>query len=233
MLTRRQTGIALRCSACGSTNIFPVSLFSLKSSRREFQCSCGQHILSASRKGTDVWLQLSCFLCDGVHLFKFGDRAFWSRDIKSILCPDTSAEIGYVGPAWGLLKVADVREEGLPKVAAIFEDPGAGLRVLARLVALDDRGRLRCSRCESQLEVEAYPTGVELWCSRCGVTLFAPVGGQDAAADKHVPPAPEMLCDDRVFPVDLVSSLVDGARVGARGARSRSGRRARNPREEE
>ncbi|NPV69746.1 MAG: hypothetical protein HPY55_03735 [Firmicutes bacterium] len=217
MLTRRQTGIALRCSACGNTNIFPVSLFSLKSSRREFQCSCGQHILTASRKGTDVWLQLSCFLCDGVHLFKFGDKAFWSRDIKSILCPDTSAEIGYIGPMWGLLKVADIREEGLSKVAALFDDPDAGLGILTKLAALDDKGKLRCSRCDTSLEIEAYPRGVELWCAKCGTSLFAPVGDPEVGERAYAQPAPEILYDEGVVSVELASPAAGG--VGAKPAR--------------
>ena len=229
MLTRRQTGIALRCSTCGNTNIVPVSLFLLKSNRREFQCSCGQHILTASRKGTDGWLQLSCFLCDGVHLFKFAGKAFWSRDIKSILCPDTSAEIGYVGPVWGLLKVADIREDGLAKAAAVFDDPKIGLKVLTRLLALDDRGRLKCSRCDTPLEVEAYPRGVELWCSRCGASIFAPVGDRENGEGAHVQPEAETLYGEGVVPIGLVSPLADGSKA-APGARSKAGRRAGNGR---
>ncbi len=229
MLTRRQTGIALRCSACGATNILPVFLFSLKSSRRDFHCSCGYHILSASRKGTDVWLQLSCFLCDGVHLFKFGDRAFWSRDIKSILCPETNAEIGYVGPVWGLLKVEDIREDGLPGAAAIFEDPEMGLRVLTRLLALDDRGRLRCSRCDSRLEVEVYPGGMELWCGRCGVTLFAPVGAKGASAGGQAGPERDGVFGEGAPAIELASAPLDRAGLTTtRGVRPGAGRRARN-----
>lgn len=176
MLTRRQTGMALRCSACGSTSVFPISLFVLGSGRREFRCSCGQHILTISRKGADVWTQLGCFLCDGVHLFKFGDKSFWSREIKSILCPDTGAEIGYIGPLWSLLRIADVRNEILPKMASLFNDSAVGLKVLNRLLELEDQGRLRCSKCDSSLEIEAYSEGVEIYCGACGTTLSVPVG---------------------------------------------------------
>lgn len=182
MLTRRQTGIALRCSACGNTSLFPVSLFVLGSGRREFRCSCGQHILTVSRKGADVWTQLACFLCDGVHLFRFADKTFWSRDIKSILCPDTGAEIGYIGPLWNLLRVADIRDEIIPKMASLFHDSASGSKIISRLLELDDRGGLRCSKCDNLFEIEVYSEGIEICCEDCGTSLYVPVGDQSPAA---------------------------------------------------
>ncbi|MGE5542732.1 MAG: hypothetical protein ACM3WT_06820 [Bacillota bacterium] len=184
--------MALRCSACGSTSVFPVSLFVLGSGRREFRCSCGQHILTISRKGADVWTQLACFLCDGVHLFKFADRSFWSREIKSILCPDTGAEIGYIGPLWSLLRVTDVRHEILPKMASLFNDSAVGLKVLNRLLELEDQGRLRCSKCNSPLEIEAYSEGVEVYCDACGTTLSVPVGHRATEETGSAPDVPDV-----------------------------------------
>lgn len=189
MLTRRQTGISLRCSSCGTTSLFSISLFTLGSGRREFRCSCGQHVLTVSRRGTDVWTQLACFLCDGVHLFKFSDKNFWSREIKSILCPDTGAEIGYIGPLWHLLKVADMREEILPKMASMISDAAVGLKLLARMLELEDQGRLKCSACDMPLDVEVYSEGIEMSCPACGTIVSVPVGSRsvEASTDEPVP----------------------------------------------
>lgn len=213
MLTRRQTGMALRCSACGGTSVFPISLFVLGSGRREFRCSCGQHVLTISRKGADVWTQLACFLCDGVHLFKFADKSFWSREIKSILCPDTGAEIGYIGPLWGLLRVADVGNEIAPQVAAMFNDPARGLMVLKRLLELENQGQRRCSKCDNPLEIEVYPEGVEMYCATCGTTLSVPMGAHEGT-EPHPAPAPDM---PGVLPMSSLNYLGGHMKTGEDG----------------
>ncbi|MCR4397677.1 MAG: hypothetical protein NUV93_01780 [Firmicutes bacterium] len=184
MLTRRQTAIMLRCSSCGGTSLFPISVFTLGSSRREFRCACGRHILTISRRGPDVWTQLACFLCEGVHLFKFSNRDFWSREIKSILCPDTGAEIGYIGPPWNIMRLAGTRDELLPKVASLFRDPAAGLRALTKILELDDQGKMRCATCNNLLDVEVYSEGVEICCSACSTTLAILVGDRESPDER-------------------------------------------------
>ena len=186
-VVRTQISIALRCTYCGRVALLPVSVFTLGGGKREYNCPCGQHILTVSRKGGDVWLQLSCFLCEGIHLFKFSSREFWSRTTKSILCPETETEVGYVGPTWALAQIGELAGGLAEQMSSLFKKPEVGVLVFKHIVNLTIRGKVRCACGTPRPDIEPHPSGVEVFCGNCGAAVLIPAeNAQDYVAVRSV-----------------------------------------------
>lgn len=88
--------IAVKCSKCGKYNIIDLNIFNLKS-KREFNCSCGQTLLSAHINKKELITDINCIACENKHSYRFKIREVVEGKINIITCPYNGMEIAFLG----------------------------------------------------------------------------------------------------------------------------------------
>lgn len=176
MLITARTAFALRCPQCGKMESTTVSRFSLSGGRSaHVTCSsCGAQKLTVGVRPGQVWLQIPCYLCDGVHFHTFTPKQFWNSEVKPIICSETELQLGVFGAEEAA--EAHARSVGsdldrLLEDAAFsdyFDQPDIMYRVLELVHAMADDGNLRCVCGSRQISVDIYPERLELTCTECG-----------------------------------------------------------------
>lgn len=175
MLVTATTSVAARCPECGKLELHQVSLFDFSRGKSlRISCACGAQVLTlGTRSGGQYWLQVPCYLCDGLHFIYYGTRVFWSSEVKTIVCPETEIELGFFGPEEEVRQAANSLQSDLEQVLgeAVFEDffdsPEIMYQVLSRVYDLAETGNLVCSCGNSKVEVDIFPDRLELHCSEC------------------------------------------------------------------
>lgn len=177
MLVATTTALALRCPGCGKIQDRTLSLFSFSAQKSLcIACDCGEQILSISTKNRKVFfLQLSCLMCEGRHLYQYLIKEIWSTEVISLICEETNLEVGFIGPRKQVRKCMTNQERSLREMAEdlgfsdYFHSPEIMYEVLDRLHKIADSGHLSCHCGNTEIEVEIFQDRVELRCSVCGV----------------------------------------------------------------
>lgn len=175
MLVSTDTAFAIRCPQCGKLETISLSRFAMGGKRSvRLDCSCGGHKLTAGVKGTQVWLQIPCYLCDGLHFAYFSTRSFWDPEIKPITCSDTDLQLGVFGPPHAIEHYAMAGGSELDRLmedeafAEYFDQPELMYQALSHVHGLAEDGRLSCVCGNRQIGVDIFPDRLDLTCTGCG-----------------------------------------------------------------
>jgi ribosomal protein L44E len=174
MILYTQTTLALRCPTCGKMDFHRVSLFGLGKERRmEYGCSCGEREILVGKIPGGVWLQVNCLFCEDVHLVKMTSKDFWGRGATPVLCPNTGAEMAYLGPEAEVRKylnnIGNNSEDLKPDsiLNECFQNPEVMSRILTHLHVLAQEGKLVCPCGYKDMEVQVNEADVKVYCPRC------------------------------------------------------------------
>lgn len=175
MLITACTTFAVRCPHCGKLETTEVSRFSLgRGHSVKVHCSCGHHQLTVGARQGQVWLQVPCYLCDGVHFLYFSPSAFWEPELKQLTCAETDLQLGVFGSdelVTGYAKPGSSELERLLEDAAFddyFDEPTIMYPILNLVHILSEAGGLSCTCGNNEISVDIYPDRLELLCSDCG-----------------------------------------------------------------
>lgn len=172
MLVSARTTFALRCPRCGKIELIPLSRFAIgRSGSLKFSCSCGSHMLTAGVKRGQVWLQVPCYLCDGVHFMYYVPQDFWSGVPTPMTCAETDLQLGVFGEG---PEVENYAHPGLDRWLedAAFDDYFDHREVMHqavnRLQALLEAGDVQCTCGGQGISMGVFPDLLELTCEECG-----------------------------------------------------------------
>lgn len=186
MLISARTAFAIRCPQCGQMETAAVSRFEVNGSPSvKLSCSCGGPKLTVGGRAGQVWLQIPCYLCDGVHFLYYTPKRFWSTELKALSCSDTDLQLGVFGPEQEVdtyARTGGTELDRLMEDAAFgeyFDSPEVMYQALSRVHTLAEEGKLSCSCGNRQISVDIYPERLDLTCSTCGRHRTLPAGSQD------------------------------------------------------
>ncbi|HYF93379.1 MAG TPA: hypothetical protein VD969_14200 [Symbiobacteriaceae bacterium] len=175
MLVPTQTTFAIRCPQCGRLETHVVSRFSLSGGESvRVTCSCGSHKLTLGSKQGQVWLQIPCYLCDGLHFVNFAARRFWEGKLQPLLCSDTDLQLGVFGAENEVEVYARAGGSELDRLledaafGEYFDHPDVMYQALSRVHSMAEEGNLTCICGNRHISVDIYPDHLELSCSQCG-----------------------------------------------------------------
>lgn len=175
MLIPAYTTFAIRCPHCGKLETTTVSRFALGRGRSlKLSCSCGHHQVTIGARRGQVWLQIPCYLCDGVHFFYYTPDHFWKPDLEQILCAETDLQLGAFGGDEAITAYARPGTSELERFmedAAFdeyFDEPTIMYQALHLVHGLSQSGNLSCTCGNDQISVDIFPDRLELSCQECG-----------------------------------------------------------------
>ena len=180
MLVPTLTTLALRCPRCGKLELHQISLYDLAGHRSlKVNCACGAHKFSVGRQGIRIWLQFPCILCEEVHFSYYSRAEFWDPATKTISCPASDLDVGFLGVEEEVRSSFDagMREaERLLKESGLddfFDNSEVMYAALNRVYDLVHQGKVSCPCGGRDLQVEIFPERVEIHCADCG--RFRPI----------------------------------------------------------
>jgi len=169
------TTFAVRCPHCGKLEMTHLSRFALgRGGSVKVTCSCGHHQLTVGVRQGQVWLQMPCYLCDGVHFLYFNPDKFWCEDLKQIPCSETELQLGVFG---GENVVTSYARPGSSELERLLEDaafddyfdePVIMYQALSQIHHLSEGGNLTCTCGNQEISVDIFPDRLELSCPECG-----------------------------------------------------------------
>lgn len=175
MLVPANTTIAMRCPECGRLEMNTVSRFALSGGHSaKVTCSCGAHKVTVGSKQGQVWLQIPCYLCDGLHFMQIASRRFWSGRLQPLMCSDTDLQLGVFG---GENEVEVYARAGGSELDRLLEDAAFGeyfdhpevmYQALSQVHTMAENGNLTCVCGNRHISVDIYPERLDLSCSECG-----------------------------------------------------------------
>ncbi len=175
MLISACTTFAVRCPHCGKLETTHLSRFALgRGGSVKVNCSCGHHQLTVGIRQGQVWLQVPCYLCDGVHFLYFTPDAFWHEELKQIPCAETELQLGVFGGESAVTSYARPGSSELERLledAAFddyFDEPVIMYQTLSVIHGLSEAGNLTCTCGNQEISVDIFPDRLELSCPECG-----------------------------------------------------------------
>jgi hypothetical protein len=174
VLISTRTTFAIRCPQCGQLEVAAVSRFECGKGSQKLYCSCGAHKLTAGRQGDQVYMQVPCYLCDGMHFLYMPVRQFWSGGLRPILCSETELQVGVVGPETEVAYYARPNggelDQFMDETAHddYFQQPDIMYEALSRVHELDEAGNVSCKCGGRRVMIDLYPERLVLSCPDCG-----------------------------------------------------------------
>lgn len=175
MLLSGQTTVAIRCPQCGKMETASLSRFECSGGHSvRLTCTCGGHKLTAGTKGRQAWLQIPCYLCDGLHFVYFPSRTFWDQKLKPIMCAETELQLGVFGPEEEVAAYARAGGSELDRLlddaafGEYFDHPDLMYQVLSHVHTLAEEGNLVCVCGNHYIGVDIFPERLDLTCTVCG-----------------------------------------------------------------
>lgn len=175
MLIATSVTVALRCPRCGRLELSELSRFTLgRRGSQRMECACGHHLLTVGTRPGQVWMQVPCYLCDGIHFRYYPAEQFWDTGLKQIACAETDLQLGVLGDEDAVVEYV---RPGLSELERFMDDeafddffdaPAIMYQVLCQVQELSAHGLLRC-RCGSrEIGADLFPDRLELICAACG-----------------------------------------------------------------
>jgi hypothetical protein len=175
VLISARTAFAIRCPQCGQMETAAVSRFEVNGNPSvKLTCSCGGQKLTVGGRPGQVWLQIPCYLCDGVHFLYYTPKSFWNTELKALSCSDTELQLGVFGPEQEVdtyARTGGTELDRLMEDAAFgeyFDSPEVMYQALSRVHSLAEEGNLSCCCGNQQISVDIYPERLDLTCPTCG-----------------------------------------------------------------
>jgi predicted RNA-binding Zn-ribbon protein involved in translation (DUF1610 family) len=189
VLIPARTAFAIRCPQCGKMETAGVSRFELGGGHSvKLNCSCGSEKLMVGVRPGQVWLQIPCYLCDGVHFQYYTPKRFWDGELKTISCTETDLQLGVCGPEHEVdtyTRTGGTELDRLLEDAAFgeyFDSPEVMYQALSRVHNLAEEGNLSCSCGNRHISVDIFPERLDLTCPACGRTRAILAGSQEDLA---------------------------------------------------
>lgn len=151
-------------------------------------CACGSHKFTIGARHGQVWLQVPCYLCDGVHYYYFSPKGFWAADLRELSCAESDVQVGCYGRDEQVerhLRSGGSELDRLLEDAAFdeyFDDPEVMYQALHRVHTLAEEGNLRCRCGNRNIAVDIYPERLDLSCPSCGERKSLLAGSTDDLA---------------------------------------------------
>lgn len=175
VIVSASTTFAIRCPRCGKLELAPVSRFAFGKGRSvKVACSCGGHTLTTGTKRGQVFLQVPCYLCDGLHFLYYSPKQFWNAKLEEVSCVETSLQLGVFG---SLPEVEQYARPGGGELERLLEDSAFDdyfdhrevmYQMLARIHTLAAEGNVTCACGNHKLAIDIYPDRLDLTCADCG-----------------------------------------------------------------
>lgn len=176
MLYTTVTTLAIRCPECGALEFHNLSRFAL-SGQGNFQVkcsSCGSFLLGLIRKKPhSYWLQIPCVLCETKHIREISGTSLWTGKTVNLTCPESGLELGFIGRAEEVKKLAQTLDPGLESLIEDmlsdedFNNSEVMHEVMQRLQDIADNGGLFCQCGNERIEVDVFVDRLELHCPEC------------------------------------------------------------------
>lgn len=121
-----------------------------------------------------IWVQVPCYLCDGMHFLYFTPEQFWSAELKQLACAETELQLGVFGGEQAVVNYArpgcSELERFLDDAAFddFFDEPGIMYQVLSQVHDLSEDGNVACTCGNREISVDIFPDRLELYCADCG-----------------------------------------------------------------
>ncbi|MDO7786807.1 hypothetical protein [Desulforamulus aquiferis] len=175
MLLTTVTTLAIRCPECGALEFHSLSRFGLAGrGNMQVTCSCGAFLLGIARKKKHgYWLQIPCVICETKHLREVSGSRLWSGEVIYLTCSDSGLELGFVGRAEEVKKLAQTLDTGLETLMdeigydEYFNNPEVMHQVMQCLQEIADNGGLFCQCGNQRIEVDVFLDRLELHCKEC------------------------------------------------------------------
>ncbi|AEF95474.1 hypothetical protein Desca_2656 [Desulfotomaculum nigrificans CO-1-SRB] len=175
MLFNTVATLAIRCPECGALEFHNLSRFALSGRGNiRVKCSCGSFSLGLVRKKPhSYWLQIPCVLCETKHLREISGASLWSGKTVYLTCPESGLELGFIGRAEEVKKLAQTLDSGLETLIEDmlsdedFNNPDVMHEVMQRLQDIADNGGLFCRCGNDRIEVDVFLDRLELHCPEC------------------------------------------------------------------
>jgi hypothetical protein len=175
MIISTQLSLALRCPLCGQLENHTVSLFEFsKHGPLKITCKCGFNKLIINTKNfKDFYLQLSCLICEEVHIIKFTRQELWEKQLVVLRCTDTGQELGYIGEDTAIVKIIKQKQNDIESIMNnlgfddYFTNPQVMFEVLKHLHQLAEQNQMFCLCGNNQIEIDVFPEKLELHCPFC------------------------------------------------------------------
>jgi hypothetical protein len=175
MIISTQRSLALRCPLCGRLENHTISIFEF-SKHTPFRviCRCGFNKLIINTKDfKEFFLQLSCLICEEIHIIKFTRHELWEKSVTVIRCTETGQELGYLGDETVLNKLIKQKQNDIESIMNnlgfddYFTNPQVMFEVLNHLHQLAEQNQMFCLCGNNQIEIDVFPEKLELHCSFC------------------------------------------------------------------
>lgn len=168
MIYTTEIALALSCPKCGKVESHHVSLLSFSGKRTlKVGCSCGVEKFSLGFQGTQFWLNYPCPYCHSNHVVYYPKGQFWDTQIKTLICPQTRQESGWMGPL-----VEGEMHKSLQMLnrtnANFFRNPEVVSQILDALNDAAEAGRLVCACGLRTIRVDVFPDRLLVNCTSCG-----------------------------------------------------------------
>lgn len=188
-VARTSLAIAIRCPRCGKLEASTLSRFACSRGRSvKISCTCGALMLTVGNRQGQVYLQVPCYLCDGVHFLYFNPVRFWGAELESIACAETDLQLGVFGEDEAVQDYARPGSGELERLLEdtafddYFDDREAMYQTLNRVHELAEEGKVGCVCGNHDIAVDLYPDHLELSCSSCGRHKSLPAGNEEDLA---------------------------------------------------
>jgi hypothetical protein len=189
VLIPAHTTFAIRCPQCGRLETTTVSRFALSGGgSTKIACSCGSHKLTLGISQGQVWVQIPCYLCDGLHFLYFQPRNFWDGGLKPVSCAETDLQLGVFGHEDEVEVYARTGGSELDRMledeafGEYFDHPEVMYKALSRVHAMAEEGHLTCVCGNRHVAVDIFPERLELTCSACGRRKIVLAGHEEDLA---------------------------------------------------
>lgn len=182
MLISTQTTLALRCPGCGKLGFYTLSRFAVSGGKRSrYTCECGACMaVIGSKNKSEVILQVECMLCEQSHVMTYKSTRLWDNKLKAILCEESGLETGFIGPCEQVKECVQHLDRSMQEMAEdmgydkYFFNPDIMYKILEQLKKMTEEGKITCSCGADELEIEAYPDRIELYCASCDAVGVIP-----------------------------------------------------------
>lgn len=152
-----------------------VSRFNLgRSGSQQLLCSCGHHQLTVGVRQRQVWLQVPCYLCDGLHFLYYTPSEFWGAGLKQLNCTETDLQLGVFGDPEAVSAYAKPGCSELERILGdaafddYFDQPEIMYQALSVVRELSEEGNVSCICGGQEITVDVFPDRLELACLDCG-----------------------------------------------------------------
>jgi hypothetical protein len=175
LIVSTQRSLALRCPLCGRLEYHSISFFDFSGRIPvKVNCKCGfNKLILNTRNFKEFFIQMSCLICEEVHILKFTKQELWEKPVTVLRCTETGQELGYIGHEASLAKIIKQKQDDIESIMNnlgfddYFANPQVMFEVLNHLHQIAEQNQMYCLCGNSQIEIDVFPEKLELHCPFC------------------------------------------------------------------